>query len=83
MPGKRYQLGAPGLRLPLYMPPPHPESSVSVIIPTRNRADKLARCLESVYKSDYGELEVIVVDDASEKTSVRHLVRNVSESAFH
>jgi len=39
---------------------------MSVIIPTRNRTDKLARCLESVYKSDYGELEVIVVDDASE-----------------
>jgi len=32
-----------------------------------NRTDKLARCLDSVYKSDYGELEVIVVDDASEK----------------
>ncbi|MDA4122239.1 MAG: glycosyltransferase [Thaumarchaeota archaeon] len=39
---------------------------MSVIIPTRNRTDKLARCLESVYKSDYGKLEVIVVDDASE-----------------
>jgi GT2 family glycosyltransferase len=39
---------------------------VSVIIPTRNRADKLARCLDSVYKSDCGEIEVVVVDDASE-----------------
>jgi GT2 family glycosyltransferase len=43
-----------------------PKPSVSVIIPTRNRTDKLARCLESVYKSDYGEPEVIVIDDASE-----------------
>ena len=40
---------------------------VSVVIPTRNRVDKLARCLESVFKSDLAELEVIVVDDASEK----------------
>lgn len=39
---------------------------VSVIIPTRNRADELARCLDSVYNSDYSELEVVVVDDASE-----------------
>lgn len=38
---------------------------VSVIIPTRNRNDKLTRCLESVYASDHRDLEVIVVDDAS------------------
>ncbi len=46
----------------------HPTSTsprVSVIIPTRNRTDKLARCLDSVYKSDFAELEVVVVDDAS------------------
>ncbi len=40
---------------------------MSVIIPTRNRTNKLVRCLDSVYGSDYGEVEVIVVDDASEK----------------
>ncbi len=39
---------------------------ISVVIPTRNRMDKLVRCLESVFKSDYGELEVMVVDDASD-----------------
>jgi GT2 family glycosyltransferase len=44
-----------------------PKRRVSVIIPTRNRTDKLARCLDSVYKSDCGEVEVIVVDDASER----------------
>jgi GT2 family glycosyltransferase len=43
----------------------HTKPLVTVIIPTRNRLDKLARCLDSVYKSDYSELEVIVVDDAS------------------
>ncbi|HVC27384.1 MAG TPA: glycosyltransferase family 2 protein, partial [Nitrososphaerales archaeon] len=42
-------------------------SLVSVIIPTRNRVDKLARCLESVYRSAYPRIEVIVVDDASER----------------
>lgn len=39
---------------------------VSVVIPTRNRNDKLARCLDSVYQSTYPELEVLVVDDASD-----------------
>jgi GT2 family glycosyltransferase len=39
---------------------------VSVIVPTRNRSDRLKRCLDSVYKSDYPELEVVIVDDASE-----------------
>ena len=39
---------------------------MSVIIPTRNRTEKLARCLDSVRNSDYGDVEVVVVDDASE-----------------
>jgi GT2 family glycosyltransferase len=43
----------------------HSRPHVSVIVPTRNRIDKLARCLDSVYSSDYLELEVVVVDDAS------------------
>jgi GT2 family glycosyltransferase len=46
---------------------------VSVVIPTRNRADKLDRCLESVYKSGYPRIEVIVVDDASEKPAEQAL----------
>lgn len=38
---------------------------VSVVIPTRNRIDKLTRCLESVLKSSHPSIETIVVDDAS------------------
>jgi GT2 family glycosyltransferase len=38
---------------------------VSVVVPTRNRTEKLARCLESVYNSSYPRIEVVVVDDAS------------------
>lgn len=39
---------------------------VSIVIPTHNRKEKLARLLASIFESDFsGGLEVIVVDDAS------------------
>lgn len=42
--------------------------SVSVIIPVRNRPEKIAACLDSLGQIDYplGRTEIIVVDDASE-----------------
>jgi len=40
-------------------------SLVSVVIPTHNRVKKLIRLLNSVKNSDYREIEIIVVDDAS------------------
>lgn len=41
-------------------PPP-----VSVVVPARNEAENIARCLESVAASDYPAFEIIVVDDRS------------------
>ena len=38
---------------------------ISVVIPARNRADRLPACLESVLSQTYPAAEVIVVDDAS------------------
>jgi chlorobactene glucosyltransferase len=38
---------------------------VSVIIPARNEATNIARCVRSVLASRYPKLEVIVVDDHS------------------
>lgn len=45
--------------------PPAPAPRVSVIIPARNEARNIARCLGSVLASSYPALEVIVVDDHS------------------
>jgi len=38
---------------------------ISVIIPTYNSAETLVKILESIYKNDFKDFEVIVVDDAS------------------
>lgn len=38
---------------------------ISVIIPTYNGAATLRQCLEAVFRSDYADYEVIVVDDCS------------------
>lgn len=60
--------------------PPGP--SVSVIIPTRNRIDKLARCLDSVHNTDYGNIEVLVVDDGSEKPASEALSARFPSTHF-
>ncbi len=38
---------------------------ISVLIPSYNRADLLPRALDSVWKQDFDDLEVLVVDDGS------------------
>lgn len=45
-----------------------PATSVSVVVPARNEASNLARCLHSLLRQDYPAhlLEIIVVDDHSE-----------------
>jgi chlorobactene glucosyltransferase len=45
--------------------PPEPAPLVSVIIPARNEARNIVRCVGSVLASCYPALEVIVVDDHS------------------
>ncbi|MDX9867783.1 MAG: glycosyltransferase family 2 protein [Kiritimatiellia bacterium] len=50
---------------------------VSVIIPTYNRARTACDCVASVLRSDYREIEVILVDDASPDNT-----RDLVESRF-
>ena|SRR2546428_5128125 len=52
-------------------------SLVSVVIPTFRRIDSLQKCLESLTRSDYPQLEIIVVDD-----SPGGRVASVVESSF-
>ena len=42
-----------------------PQSLVSVVIPVRNEAANIERCLQSVFQQDYSALEVVVIDDNS------------------
>jgi GT2 family glycosyltransferase len=41
--------------------------TLSVVVPTRNRRDVLGRLLQSIAAQDRADVEVIVVDDASER----------------
>jgi chlorobactene glucosyltransferase len=39
---------------------------VSIILPARNEEEFLGKCLDSLVKQDYGNYEIIVIDDSSE-----------------
>ncbi|MBQ9452253.1 MAG: glycosyltransferase family 2 protein, partial [Desulfovibrio sp.] len=55
--------------------------SVSIIIPTRDRADLLRPCLESLYKTHYEELEILIVDnDSQEEDAVAFLTETAKKS---
>jgi GT2 family glycosyltransferase len=48
-------------------PVPTPAPLVSIVIPTRNRADLLAACVEGIlHKTDYTAIEVIIIDHQSD-----------------
>jgi glycosyltransferase involved in cell wall biosynthesis len=52
-----------------------PERPISVVIPNRNGAATIGRCLGAALASDYGRFEVVVVDDASEDGSAEIVER--------
>jgi len=60
-------------------PCPDPAPTVSVLIPTRDRAALLERCLHGLYDgTDYPALHVVVVDHASTDPAARALLDRVA-----
>lgn len=55
------------------------EPLVSVIIPTFNRRDEVGECVESVLKSTYPRLEVVVVDNASSDGTAEALAKRFGD----
>ncbi|MDV2986535.1 UNVERIFIED_CONTAM: glycosyltransferase family 2 protein [Methylobacteriaceae bacterium AG10] len=57
--------------LDLHWPRPEPAPLVSVIVPSRNRLDLIARVTEGVLeRTDYPALELVIVDNGSTKPEV-------------
>jgi glycosyltransferase involved in cell wall biosynthesis len=54
------------------------KSKVSVIIPTRNRAELLTRALNSALRQTYPYFEIIIIDDASEDNTAA-IVQNFKD----
>ncbi|MGL5079822.1 MAG: glycosyltransferase family 2 protein, partial [Waterburya sp.] len=52
---------------------------ISVIIPTYNRADLIIRAIASVREQVYQNLEIIVVDDASDQ-DIAQVVQQINDS---
>ncbi len=73
----------PLTKAPAYLvvkrPAPSPLPLVSVIVPTRDRASLLKRCIEGVLeKTAYGPLELIVVDNDSVEPETHALFRKIA-----
>ena len=50
---------------PSTLQPGHPAPFISVIVPARNEARNIRRCLEALLAQEYPSFEIIVVDDRS------------------
>lgn len=55
--------------------------NVSVVIPTKNRIEQLDICLDSIYKSSFKSVEIIVVDDNSDVNAKQNLVEKHKDKA--
>ena len=52
-----------------------PQPLVTVAVCTRDRTDDLARCLDSLNRLDYANLDILVVDNAPDTDDTERLVR--------
>ncbi len=58
------------------MPP-----SISIIVPARNEERTLGRCLDSLLAQDYGDFELIVVDDQSTDHTADLITRRTTQDS--
>ena len=57
---------------------PKPEPLVSLIIPTRDRIDLLRPCIESLRRTAYANLEILIVDNESRRKKTRSYLSGLS-----
>ena len=72
VPGKP-EMVAPGGEWPL----------VSVIIPTRNRADLLRKCVDGLGRADYPRMEILVVDNESDEAETIAYLAELGAAGVH
>ncbi len=60
--------------------PPHAGPLVSVMVPARNEALNIERCVSSLLRQDYGSFEILVLDDGSTDATPELLDRLRKES---
>jgi cellulose synthase/poly-beta-1,6-N-acetylglucosamine synthase-like glycosyltransferase len=66
------------------LPPVQPsnEEMISVLVPARNEASKIARLLDDLKNQDDSSFEVIVVDDHSEDDTYNIVRKTISQGGF-
>jgi chlorobactene glucosyltransferase len=65
------------------VPPPEGEAPlVSVVVPARNEARNIRRCIQGLLAQDYPDLEVIVVDDRS-TDETGHILAEIKAAGIH
>lgn len=70
------------MHLRVIWPLPDPAPLVSVIIPTRDRADMLGGCVEGLlHRTDYGPIEVLIADNGSVEARTHELFATLTRDA--
>lgn len=76
------QYGIDLLLLPFSLGPADEQPLISIIIPARNEARNIRRCVESLASQTYENIEIIVIDDRSTDATPR-ILRQIQKSAEH